>query len=93
MSRPYLARPCVRWGVAGLLLGLALVAYAQDGSPAAPTSDPLLDAARSLGLPGVLLFVGWRAASMFSAGIPVQLEISEKDWSRLEKLCNQKELP
>lgn len=77
---------CGVWAVLGLVVGLAAVAYADEGAAPAAAGDGalLLELARAGGLPAVLAGVGWLLGR---GGIPVRIELSPADRELLEDLA------
>jgi len=82
---------CISYAMMGLLTGCA--ALAQDGSvPALPaptsTESLVLEGLRVGGLPGVLALTGWMVGR---GGIPVTLQLSDKDRELLQRLADEDE--
>lgn len=80
---------CVAWGVSGLLIGLAVTAYAQEGPIAHQAMDPtgteaILRLIQGGGLPAVFALLGWLAGR--KGGIPVVLSLHADDRKLLEDL-------
>jgi hypothetical protein len=71
-------RRCFSWTLAGVLFGIASIAYAEDAVPsptsAADSTTILLDLFRSGGLPAVIGGLGWWLGR--GGGIPVTMTVS-----------------
>lgn len=80
--------PCTLGAVAGVVLGVAGVAYAQDPTPvaAAVTSSDMgivLELLRTGGLPAVLGVLGWLFGR---GGVPVKLTFEADDRKAIDRL-------
>lgn len=85
---------CVSYPIFGLLTGCAAVAYGQDPTvvaiPVTPTPDNIvLELARTLGLPGVMMYVGYIVAKVIEKGPPA-LQIHVKISEELEEVLVKK---
>lgn len=93
---------CAFGGLAGLVLGLAVVAHAQGNPDVVAAAPSLLDSVlppaavalvRELGLPGVLLVLGWWARGTTLKGVPIvitlagplQVELSEPQLTAIRR--------
>ena len=80
--------PCTAGAVAGVVLGVAGVAYAQDPTPVAAavaSSDMgiVLELLRTGGLPAVLGVLGWLFGR---GGVPVKLTFEADDRKAIDRL-------
>lgn len=90
--RSLITRRCVRWGVAGCVLGFTVVAYAQDPAADVVISTPE-GVARAVGLPTVLAYIAHRMAAsveravqlgdrlvdLAERGVGINLNVKEDD--------------
>jgi len=85
---------CVQWALYGAVLGLACLgsAWAQDpaaGAGAAtavadPTLDVLTRVGTSLGLPGVLAWIGWQLGRAGALTVRIELGPDSKEFVKDE---------
>jgi hypothetical protein len=80
---------CVVGPIAGVVLGLAATAYAQE-SPGIVANDPTVDAVVHLlqggGLPAVLALLGWWGRGLLASGIPIRVELHTSDRAEIRRL-------
>jgi hypothetical protein len=85
-------KPCIRWGIVGVGIGLSAVAFAQSPpDPADPTTAILLHLLSTGGLPAVLGVAAWWLRGAIGAGIPVVVSISESDRRLIQALIEKQD--
>jgi hypothetical protein len=86
---------CVRWAVAALVVGVLAevsIAWAQDRPMDSESlaHDPsvllLVELLKGGGLPAVLAMAAWWARGLLGQGIPVVVQLSERDREVLSRL-------
>lgn len=82
---------CIQWALYGVILGLACLgsAWAQDpAGPVAAATDPTLDVltrvGTSLGLPGVLAWIGWQLGRAGALTVRIELGPDSKEFVKDE---------